>query len=48
MSKKKNGRECLFDQFLETINFRLVKYPSGWGLIDKQGADLGNIESVHA
>mgnify|MGYP007123091148 FL=1 len=45
MSKKKNGRECLFDQCLETINFRLVKYPSGWGLIDKQGADLGNIES---
>lgn len=45
MSKKKNGWECLFDQFLETIDFRLVKYPNGWGLMDKQGADLGNIES---
>mgnify|MGYP001054024852 FL=1 len=45
MSEKKNDWECLFDQFLETIDFRLVKYPSGWGLMDKQGADLGNIES---
>ena len=45
MSKKKNGWECLFDQFLETIDFRLVKYPNGWGLMDRQGADLGNIES---
>ena len=45
MSKKKNGWECLFDQFLETIDFRLVKYPDGWGLIDQQRANLGNIDS---
>lgn len=41
----RNKWELLFDQFLNTIEFRLVKYPDGWGLIDKQGADLGGIES---
>ena len=43
--KDKNKWEHLFDQFLETIDFRLVKYPDGWGLIDQQRANLGNIES---
>lgn len=45
VSKDKNEWESLFDQLLNTIEFRLVKYPDGWGLIDKQGADLGGIES---
>lgn len=42
---KKNRWEELFDSFLSTVEFRLVKYPNGWGLVDKQGADLGDIES---
>lgn len=41
----KNRWEELFDGLLRTIDFRLVKYPDGWGLVDKQGADLGDIES---
>lgn len=41
---KRNKWEILFDQFLEIIGFRLVKYRDGWGLIDKQGANLGEIE----
>ena len=40
-----NKWENLFDQFLNTIEFQLVKYPDGWGLVDKQGANLGEIES---
>ena len=42
---EQNTWEILFDQFLNTIEFRLVKYPDGWGLVDKQGANLGEIES---
>lgn len=45
VSKDKNKWETLFDQFLSTIEFRLVKCPDGWGLIDKQGANWGDIES---
>ena len=45
MSDNKNQWETLFDQFLNTVEFRLVKYPDGWGLVDKQGANLGEIES---
>lgn len=45
VGQNKNQWEILFDQFLNTIEFRLVKYPDGWGLIDKQGANLGSIES---
>lgn len=45
MSKSKNQWETLFDQLLNTVEFRLVKYPDGWGLVDKQGANLGEIES---
>ena len=45
MSENKNQWETLFDQFLDTVEFRLVKYPDGWGLVDKQGANLGEIES---
>lgn len=45
MSKSKNQWETLFDQLLNTVEFRLVKYPDGWGLVDRQGANLGEIES---
>ena len=45
ISKGQNKWEALFDRFLKTIEFRLVKYHDGWGLIDKQGANLGGIES---
>lgn len=30
---------------LDIIDFELIKYKNGWGLIDKQLADLGDIES---
>lgn len=42
-----NGKskwEKLFDEFLDFIDFRLVKYPDGWGVIDLQCANLGDIE----
>ena len=42
-STKKNYNE-LFGEFLELIEFGLVKYQDGYGLIDGQGANLGNIE----
>lgn len=45
MSENKNQWETLFDQLLNTVEFRLVKYSDGWGLVDKQGANLGEIES---
>lgn len=45
MSENKNQWETLFDQLLNTVEFRLVKYSNGWGLVDKQGANLGEIES---
>ena len=45
MSENRNQWETLFDQLLNTVEFRLVKYSDGWGLVDKQGANLGEIES---
>lgn len=41
----KNKYEKIFDSFLSITDFRLVKYLDGFGLIDLQGADLGEIES---
>lgn len=42
---QKNKYEKLFDEMLEYMEFRLVKYPDGtFGLIDLQGGNLGNIE----
>lgn len=51
---KKNKWENLFDEFLDLIEFRLIKYKNNynknsneygcWGLIDSQGANLGDIE----
>ena len=40
----KNKYENLFDDFLSTTDFKLVKYSDGFGLVDLQGANLGDIE----
>lgn len=44
-----NKYERLFNGFLETTDFELVRYETDedgkcWGVIDKQGGNLGNIE----
>lgn len=45
VKRDKNKYEKLFDEMLEYMEFRLVKYPDGtFGLIDLQGGNLGNIE----
>jgi len=36
--------EALFDEFLSVIEFQLVKHTDGWGVEDRQGANLGDIE----
>ena len=41
---EQNRWEGLFDEFLDVIEFRLVRYPTGWGVVDCQGANLGDIE----
>lgn len=51
--KKQNKWEKLFEEFLECVEFTLVKYkttddeydPWRWGVHDRQGANLGDIES---
>ena len=40
-----NKYEKLFDDFLDLTEFTLVKYPDGFGLKDRQGGNLGDIES---
>lgn len=40
----KNKYEKLFDDFISTTDFKLVKYSDGFGLVDLQGANLGDIE----
>lgn len=42
---EENKWEKLFDSLLRIAEFRLVKYPDGWGLVDKQGGNLGEIEA---
>ncbi len=42
--KQQNRWESLFEDFLEVTDFRLVKHTDGWGLRDKQCANLGGIE----
>ena len=37
--------EQLFDELLETLNFSLIKYDDGWGIKDKEGTNLGDIEA---
>lgn len=43
--KKKNKWEELFEQYMDLTEFTLVKYSDGWGIYDRQGANLGDIES---
>jgi hypothetical protein len=48
-----NKWEKLFDEFMDLIEFTLIKYPPNeehpvpyiWGVIDQQGANLGDIQS---
>ena len=35
----------IFEDALDTMEFTLVKYPDGWGLLDRQGGNLGDIEA---
>lgn len=44
MKNIKNIYEQSLDHFLELTEFSLVKYPDGWGLVDNQGGNIGNIE----
>lgn len=37
--------ERLFDEMLNTTEFRLVKFGDGWGLVDETGTNLGDIEA---
>lgn len=45
MNKKQNKWEKLFDSFLELTEFSLIKHEDGFGLEDRQGANLGDIEA---
>jgi hypothetical protein len=40
---KQNKWESLFEDFLEVTEFTLIKHTDGWGLYDRQGANLGDI-----
>lgn len=40
----KNKWEELFEQYMDLVEFTLVKYKDGWGICDRQGANLGDIE----
>lgn len=40
----KNKYEKLFDEFLNVTEFELVKYPDGFGVVDLQGENFGDIE----
>lgn len=42
---KKNRYETLFEEFMDLTEFTLIKYKDGWGLHDRQGGNLGDIES---
>lgn len=42
---RQNQWEGLFDGFMDLTEFSLVKYEDGWGLVDNQGGNLGDIES---
>lgn len=41
----RNKYEILFDGFLDLTEFTLIKHRNGWGLHDRQGGNLGDIES---
>lgn len=40
-----NKYEKLFDVFMSITDFKLAKYADGFGVIDLQDADLGDVES---
>lgn len=40
----KNKYEKLFDEFLDLIEFTLIKHKDYWSLVDRQEGNLGNIE----
>ncbi len=42
---EQNKYEKLFDGFLDLTEFALIKYHDGFGLKDRQGGNLGDIES---
>ena len=42
--KKQNRWESLFEDFLQVTEFTLIKHTDGWGLYDRQGANLGDID----
>ena len=42
---RQNKWESLFDDFMDLTEFSLVKYRDGWGLIDNQGVNIGDIQS---
>ena len=44
MEKSQNKYEKLFCSFLDLTEFSLIKYEDGFGLEDRQGANLGDIE----
>lgn len=43
--KRQNKWEELFEQFMDLTEFTLIKYKDGWGVVDRQGANLGDIQS---
>ena len=43
--KNQNRWESLFEDFLDVTEFKLIKYADGWGLFDRQGGNLGDIEN---
>ena len=45
MNKLQNKYEELFDSFLDLTEFSLIKHENGFELEDRQGANLGDIES---
>lgn len=43
--KVQNEWEAYFEGWLELTEFTLIKHKDGWGLYDRQGGNLGDIES---
>ena len=43
--KNQNKWEKLFEEFLECVEFTLMKHTDGWGVHDGQYANLGDIQS---
>ena len=41
---EQNRWESLFEDFLDVTEFKLIKHTDGWGLYDRQGGNLGDIE----